>query len=220
MNSLQGTPGQTKRGRLAGPARRWALAAGTLAAAAGVAAAVLTPSQTPAYAVTPNGDGTVTIVVNDIADPAGANRILRKAGVRATVMLPKAPSDCPASDRRGVTFVSFQQDSHVLQVGHHPDFLVVADTTSHGNRVRIRPGTIPTDQLVIITPVQGPDGPTIQVSVSPQPGPTCVIDFTDSIYNPEWRSRTPGASATAVPTPAATVSPGRPRLTEPTSSTR
>lgn len=70
--------------------RRRVVTAPRLLIAAGVAvAAALTPliigTGTPAYAVTKSPDGTITVTVNELRDPAGLQAELGAAGVKADV---------------------------------------------------------------------------------------------------------------------------------------
>ncbi|WP_155251597.1 hypothetical protein [Salinispora cortesiana] len=198
MNSVTGMshgPGNRRRGTRT---RRWVLAGTGLAAVAGAAMMLLNPSSEPAYAVTSNSDGTVTITVNNIGDPADANRKLQKAGVPAIVMLPKAATNCPERDRAGVTVVSFKQSNFATDLVKAPDFLEVVGSTSRDNEVRIRPNEIPMDQIVIVSPIPSKAGPMIQVSVAPKPGPKCVISSVDSWYSPP----APSLSGTARPAPS------------------
>jgi hypothetical protein len=65
-----------------------------LAAAGGVAALVLGATPTsPAFAVTRNRDGTVTVKLQRLSGIAGTNAKLRHLGIRAKV-LPRAPVRC------------------------------------------------------------------------------------------------------------------------------
>jgi hypothetical protein len=80
------------------PRRRRVLVGVGIAAAAGAAVAVvglpgLKHGGTPAaWSVTANRDGTVSVKISDFSDPAGLQRSLRKAGVRADVTT--VPSGC------------------------------------------------------------------------------------------------------------------------------
>jgi hypothetical protein len=67
--------------------RRLAVAGGlaAVAAAATIAGVSLGGHQSAAWAVTPNGDGTVTVKIHSLADAAGLQRQLNEAGVRSLV---------------------------------------------------------------------------------------------------------------------------------------
>ena len=72
------------------------LAAGVVGMAGAVTAGMAVfGSGTPAYAVTPNGDGTVTISINRMDGVDGANGTLRSLGDRV-VVVPVRPG-CPGS---------------------------------------------------------------------------------------------------------------------------
>src|SRR5262249_42835130 len=69
--------------------RRLALAAGAavaIAIAAGGSGPLLSNGAQPAYAVTPNDDGTVTVQINSLTEAAGLQQKLRDAGVQAVVV--------------------------------------------------------------------------------------------------------------------------------------
>ncbi|GGL09978.1 hypothetical protein Sme01_32690 [Sphaerisporangium melleum] len=76
---------------------RLLIAAG-VAAAALVAAPLLGGAGTPAYAVTESPDGTITVTVNELHDPAGLQARLGAAGIRADVTFLAAGEQC-APDR-------------------------------------------------------------------------------------------------------------------------
>ncbi|HEY0804037.1 MAG TPA: hypothetical protein VGD84_03185 [Pseudonocardiaceae bacterium] len=69
--------------------------AGGLAAAATVGSLVATGGGTPAYAVTTNSDGTVTLAVYQESGIAGANAQLRRLGDDRVVVVP-VESGCPS----------------------------------------------------------------------------------------------------------------------------
>jgi hypothetical protein len=92
-------PSRTRRRRI----RRLALAGAVVAAVAVTAVAAVVPMpwshgqmSSAAYAVTKNADGTVGVTVrwNQLRDPGALNAQLRRAGVRAAVMLYSAPGQC------------------------------------------------------------------------------------------------------------------------------
>jgi hypothetical protein len=78
-----------RRPRLRGmPSRRLALGAETamlVALGAAVGVPFLSGGAAPAYAVTDNGDGTVTVQINSLRDAAGLQQKLREDGIPAVV---------------------------------------------------------------------------------------------------------------------------------------
>jgi hypothetical protein len=82
-------------------------AAATVAACVALGVPLLTGGGTPAYAVSANADGSVTVEISSLADAAGLERKLRDAGVPAVVRsLPpgkmcKAPWFTPAGPGDG-----------------------------------------------------------------------------------------------------------------------
>jgi len=76
--------------------RRTLLAGGgTLAVAAAIAGTLVARSPTPAYAVTKNPDGTITLAVYQTSGIAGANARLRQLGDQQVVVVPVEPG-CPS----------------------------------------------------------------------------------------------------------------------------
>jgi hypothetical protein len=78
------------------PLGRAPLAAGSVvllaAAVAGVLALTAGPSTTPAYAVTANANGTVSVTLNEVLGVTGANEALARLGVRARIA--QVEADC------------------------------------------------------------------------------------------------------------------------------
>lgn len=145
--------------------------------AAAVVAVVLSPPTTttttpiqPAYAVTSEADGIVSVVTNRVGDPAAANQALRLATDDRVVIIPTSPpEDCPVADR-GTKVPSDHPDYHLLKLvlqGKKPD-----------NALRIKPGSIPVDWVLVLTPGHLPGGtaPVTWVNWYYAPGPRCVID--------------------------------------------
>jgi hypothetical protein len=108
------------RGRAMRARRRVPGVAGALAAAAGVAlaAVALVPSGHPAshrptaqltaWTVAKQADGTVTVIIRDLRDPAGLQHKLRADGVRASVIF------YPGRLKRGLPF------RDLFRVAHNP----------------------------------------------------------------------------------------------------
>ncbi|MFG1964059.1 hypothetical protein [Nonomuraea sp. NPDC049028] len=69
-------------------------AVAAMAAAAAVAVPFLTGSETPAYAVTKNGDGSVTLKITEFRNPDQVEKDLATAGVTADVSYVKPGTRC------------------------------------------------------------------------------------------------------------------------------
>lgn len=155
----------------AGMRRRLALVGGTSAVLAVVAAAgvpFLVDGGTPAYAVSTNDDGTVTVEINALSDAAGLERKLREAGVPARVEYLPSGKACaepwftPAAPRSGE--------------GPSMSGVEVAD----GGRTRftIDPGTLGPDETVVIqTQVGGAGQSSVGVAFAQgEVGPCELVD--------------------------------------------
>lgn len=155
--------------------RRVLVLAGAAVAAVAATAVALTvdqPDARPAYALNPNGDGSVTFTVNDPGDPAAATEALRAAGIHAVVLPGHKPGECPA-DQRGTRdartwsslFTAFEsmEDRRT-----HPDAL---------HSVVIRPDLIPAGTILVIGVMERTvDGERFVVTypeLFTDPGPTC-----------------------------------------------
>ena len=68
---------------------------GTLAVSAAIAGTLVATSGAPAYAVTKNPDGTITLAVYQTSGIAGANARLRQLGDKQVVVVPVKPG-CPS----------------------------------------------------------------------------------------------------------------------------
>lgn len=115
--------------------------------------------------------------------------MLRKKGVRASVLLPQSDTACPAAERAGVTPISWQNGSFSTDLVAAPDYVQVIATNGVANKVRVKPSLIPAGQRIIIAPVVSPAGPMIQISIAPEPGPRCVVDISAA-----WFSSQPSPS--------------------------
>jgi hypothetical protein len=76
------------------PRRALLAGGGTLAVAAAIAGTLVARSGSPAYAVTKNPDGTITLAVYQTSGIAGANARLRQLGDKQVVVVPVEPG-CP-----------------------------------------------------------------------------------------------------------------------------
>jgi hypothetical protein len=145
---------------------------GAALAVVSAAAAVLVSqtASTPAYAVTSHSDGSVSVKLNHIGDPAEANRRLREAGVPAIVMPESRAQDCPAADRGNGRLVSGVYD--VVEPGGKSDLTAFAQTS-----VTLRPGEIPADAMFVLVPREsaGARGAVLLVFSYDKPGPRCVV---------------------------------------------
>jgi hypothetical protein len=151
------TPGPEGRPRAwvtSWPRRRLVLIGGVAAVLAVVAAAgvpFLSGGAEPAYAVTSNGDGTVTVEINSLSDAAGLQAKLREAGIRAVVQYLPAGKTCkqpwftPASPDHGPGHDGIRGGvEHTLD--GHTSFTI----SKHH----------PTDATLVIMTQTGPSGPT------------------------------------------------------------
>ncbi|MEU0569643.1 hypothetical protein ABZ297_30290 [Nonomuraea sp. NPDC005983] len=88
---------QAKRRRFTGRRLFAGAAVAGLAAAAAIAVPLLTGSETPAYAVTKNGDGTIRVQINEFRDADQLETDLKKLGVTADVTYIKPGKRCEPS---------------------------------------------------------------------------------------------------------------------------
>lgn len=181
--------------------RRPRLAAGGVALAAVAVGAVVMSAQgpaAPAYAVTSNSDGTVSLTVNRIGDPATANRDLRATGTRAVIMLPSSEEDCPWEKRGRALSVTLAEAYREL---------ATVTRSAEDSVVRIRPASIPADAVLIVVPREPGAQPEQWLSWFAAPGPTCVPSRMSA-----WRfGPVPGGSPGTGPaaTPTTNPSPNR-----------
>lgn len=156
-----------------GWSRRVAMAGGVavvlgVASAAGVPLLVDGDGAPPAYAVTPNGDGTVTVEISSLRDAAGLESELRAAGVPAEVQyLP------PGKACKEQTFVPAKASPGSGRVESS-----VSSTASGPVRFTIDTGTIAAGQTLVIITQQLPvpnDAPTVEsTGQPPAQGPSSI----------------------------------------------
>jgi hypothetical protein len=137
--------------------RRPALVTGTALAVTGaaIAAALIlsaTTSAPPAYAVTTNSDGTVTVTLNDISAITALNAELARDGVRAKAI--PLTATCPT---RGFP--------HPIPAGTDPSTYTIT----------IVPADIPAGYTAVVAARQTASGQVQLVQGAwPNPGPTCI----------------------------------------------
>jgi hypothetical protein len=140
-------------------ARRTVLAGGGLAVAGAVAGALVAGSGTPAYAVTKNPDGTVTLAVYQKSGIAAANARLRQLGDKQVVVVP-VEAGCP---RPAAPAVSGR--------GHR---ITTATSVSPNGSVTVNAQGIPAgDILVVGVETSGHSSLTAGILTS-APAPSCI----------------------------------------------
>ncbi|HUR02141.1 MAG TPA: hypothetical protein VM347_06365 [Nonomuraea sp.] len=138
-------------------------AVAAIAAAAAVAVPFLNGSETPAYAVTKNSDGTITLKINEFRDPDQVEKDLAAVGVTADVSYVKPGTRC-APDRGdadfGPSFSKEELKSKDPKV--HKKIREAIENSANGKTFKMGSG---------------------QVRISPQyikPGQTAVMEFTEN----------------------------------------
>jgi hypothetical protein len=167
--------------------RRWhrigrlSLAAAALAAVAAAVVGVLNPvSGSAAFAVSRNGDGTVSITFRELADPVAATNQLRTAGVPAKVVRMSEPGTCP--DGAGPPWYQPVPGPAIgntptmslieLRSPDFPESSFVTDATPNG--ITIDPGRIPAGaEVFFIEYVEGGTHSIVSYALARSPAPTC-----------------------------------------------
>lgn len=153
------------------PARRtvprpvW-LAAGVVGMAGAITAGVTVLSGgTPAYAVTDNADGTVTVAINQLSGVDGANGALRSRGDRVVVV--PVRDGCPTLDslppgRPG-------SSDHPTQVS--------GSASGHGGTsgtITVDAHGVPAGDTALVAVQAGPNGIRVAMKLISGPAPRCV----------------------------------------------
>ncbi|MFF5213334.1 hypothetical protein [Streptosporangium sp. NPDC000396] len=95
---------RAERGPVRKPMRRRLLAGvavAGIAAAAFVAVPLVAGSESPAYALTKNSDGSITLKINELRDPGQVEKDLEKMGVKADVTYFKLGKECAPGRYKG-----------------------------------------------------------------------------------------------------------------------
>jgi hypothetical protein len=130
-----------------GPRGRLPIIAGTTLGVAGASAAAVVvfgaASTSPAFAVTPHPDGTVSVVIHRLDGIRGANRRLAQLGIRVRAVQVNAHCQATVAPAlKKVTIASLRRDRHAW-VG----------AVSGGVNARIRPAQIARDRTLVIAAV-------------------------------------------------------------------
>jgi hypothetical protein len=159
---------RAERRRLTRPAVLASTGTGVAAATAAVVVALGATGAAPAFAVTTNPDGTVTVTLSDIAAISGVNAELAADGINA-----RAIPVQPGCQTQGLGFAW------------------PSGTDPNSTTVTLDPKDIPTGYTAIVAVDQESSGRILMtMGSSPSPGPSCI----GSITAPEI---TPSSSAPA-----------------------
>ncbi len=145
-------------------ARRTLLAAGGggLAAAAAIAGALVAGGGTPAYAVTKNPDGTITLAVYQTSGIAGANARLRQLGDQQVVVVPVEPG-CPSLGSLPAPAVS--------ALGHR---VTTQTTISRNGSVTVNAEGIPAGDILVVGVEASAHGSLTGATLTSPPAPSCM----------------------------------------------
>lgn len=163
-------------------AGRLTLAAAALAVIAATVVGVLNPvGGSAAFAVSRNGDGTVSITFRELADPAAATRELRAAGVPAQVVRMGEPGSCPAG-----AGLPWYRPFPGPDMGNTPTMALIAlsspdfpdwpnyVTDTSPNAITIDPRLIPAGaEVFFIEYVEGGVHSVVSYGLARAPAPTC-----------------------------------------------
>ncbi|MBB5082031.1 hypothetical protein [Nonomuraea endophytica] len=145
------------------PRRRFATAPRMLVAAGAAAAVVATPlivaTGTPAYAVTTNPDGTITLAVNELRDPDALEADLRAAGVAADVTFLPTDTWCAETPRFDSVDAAYN-GNEVLTRGKEKEWRSFQATRILSLReLKISPEHIRPGETVVLEYSETPAGP-------------------------------------------------------------
>ena len=149
-------------GRRITPRRTLLAAGGGGLAAAGIIAGVLVAGGgSPAYAVTKNPDGTITLAVFQKAGIAGANDRLRQLGDRQVVVVPTGPG-CPS--------LSSLPAPAIPPAGH----LSTQGTRSRDGSITVHAQGIPSGDILVVASQTTAQGTVTGGKLTSSPAPSCV----------------------------------------------
>jgi hypothetical protein len=171
------------RGRVR-PLALTAGAASVIALGTAMASTLTATTSAPAYAVTENPDGTVSVTIHDIIGITGANAKLAALGVRARALT--FGPDCTQQEHPGLT--------------HPPAPGTMAVSSSTPDEVTFRPSAIPVgDTLVLAAKVADNGRVAVRIGLVLSPAPSCFrVGHPISVPGQGSPSRT----GSAAPTPS------------------
>lgn len=150
-------------GRRAAVRRALLAGGGALAATAAIVGALEAGSGTPAYAVTKNPDGTLTLAVYRTSGIAAVNTRLRQLGDKQVVVVPIEPG-CP---RPGAPAVSGRGRWIATQIG-----------VSGNGSVTVKAQGIPAGDILVVgvqtSTVHGRHAGLGVAALTPPPPPSCI----------------------------------------------
>jgi hypothetical protein len=142
------------------------VAAGAVGLAGAITAGVtVAGGGSPAYAVTANGDGTVTVSIAQLTGVDGANGALRTLG-DPVVVVPVRPG-CPALDSLPVADPGsrFQR----TQISGS-----VSGRGGSSGTITVNARGVPAGDIVLVAASTGPNGMSLAVKLIKGPAPRCV----------------------------------------------
>jgi hypothetical protein len=142
------------------------LAAGAVGMAGAITAGVtVAGGGSPAYAVTTNGDGTVTVSIAQLTGVDGANGALRTLG-DPVVVVPVRPG-CPAFDSLPIPD---------LRSRNQPTKISGSASRSGGSNgtITVNARGVPAGDIVLVAANTGRDGISLAVKLIKAPAPRCV----------------------------------------------
>ncbi|MGC5012931.1 hypothetical protein ACLQ2R_19385 [Streptosporangium sp. DT93] len=159
-------------GRFTGRRFAWAGAGvATIAAATAIAVPLAIGSQTPAYALTENTDGSISLTINEFRDPEQVERDLAELGVRADITylpLGKRCGNARAPFVKGDKAVASAEDlsgkDPVVQARTRKrmENLSSAKAIRPENGITINPRHMAPGQIVMIEVWENPVEPTVE----------------------------------------------------------
>jgi hypothetical protein len=135
---------------------------GTVAVTAAIAGTLVATSGAPAYAVTKNPDGTITLAVYQTSGIAGANARLRQLGDKQVVVVPIKPG-CPSLGSLPAPAVSGRGHRITTETG-----------ISHNGTVTVNAQGIPAGDILVVGVQASGHGSVGAAALTSPPAPSCI----------------------------------------------